>query len=236
MTATRIDTYYQDRLLSNATGIFFENNKRLFVVSSRHTFIDEPSQHTPDEIRIQLHTDADNLAEWTAFSIPLYKDRLSQWRDATDSAGTVDVAAIEVDHDALPKTAVYRPYTLKHLLTSDEEVEIGSTLLVIGYPLGFQDLLHQLPVVRQAGLASSFGLRFQGKGYFLTDARTHRGISGGAVVMRAPEKSRKFGNLPWRLLGIHSARMDMTRDVEVDEALGLNCAWYADILTTLTSD
>jgi len=27
-----------------------------------------------------------------------------------------------------------------------------------------------------------------------------------------------------------------TRDLEVDEALGLNCAWYADILLTLTSD
>jgi hypothetical protein len=25
-----------------------------------------------------------------------------------------------------------------------------------------------------------------------------------------------------------------TRDVRVDESLGLNCAWYADILLTLT--
>jgi len=34
---------------------------------------------------------------------------------------------------------------------------------------------------------------------------------------------------------VHSARLDSgTRDVEVDEALGLNCAWYADILMTLT--
>jgi len=43
--------------------------------------------------------------------------------------------------------------------------------------------------------------------------------------------------LPWTLLGIHSARLDVgTRDLEVDEALGLNCAWFADILLTLTSD
>jgi hypothetical protein len=26
------------------------------------------------------------------------------------------------------------------------------------------------------------------------------------------------------------------RDLELDEALGLNCAWYADILMTLTAD
>jgi hypothetical protein len=43
--------------------------------------------------------------------------------------------------------------------------------------------------------------------------------------------------LPWRLLGVHSSRMDVgSRDSEVDEALGLNCAWYADILLTLTKD
>ena len=37
-------------------------------------------------------------------------------------------------------------------------------------------------------------------------------------------------------LGIHSARMDMGgRDLIADESLGLNCAWYADILLTLTA-
>ena len=41
--------------------------------------------------------------------------------------------------------------------------------------------------------------------------------------------------LPSMLLGIHSARFDMSpRDQQLDETLGLNCAWYADILMTLT--
>jgi len=55
------------------------------------------------------------------------------------------------------------------------------------------------------------------------------------VVMRAPTPGG--GELPWKLLGVHSARMDMlTRDRQQDESLGLNCAWYADILMTLTDD
>jgi len=34
---------------------------------------------------------------------------------------------------------------------------------------------------------------------------------------------------------VHSARMDMgNRDREQDESLGLNSAWYAQILMTLT--
>ncbi|BDT74284.1 hypothetical protein os4_38370 (plasmid) [Comamonadaceae bacterium OS-4] len=67
----------------------------------------------------------------------------------------------------------------------------------------------------------------------MTDARTHRGTSGAAVVMRDPEGDP---HLPWKLLGVHSSRLDMgTRDLKLDESLGLNCAWYADILLTLTA-
>jgi hypothetical protein len=90
-------------------------------------------------------------------------------------------------------------------------------------------------VVRHAVVASSCGLRFQGQGYFLTDARTHRGTSGAPVVMRANEQDTMPGDLPWKLLGVHSAVIDIgTRELHIDEALGLNCAWYADILLTLT--
>jgi hypothetical protein len=43
--------------------------------------------------------------------------------------------------------------------------------------------------------------------------------------------------LPWRLLGVHSMRLDVGhRDLVRDESLGLNCAWYADILLTLTQE
>lgn len=42
--------------------------------------------------------------------------------------------------------------------------------------------------------------------------------------------------MPWKLLGVHSGRLDMLpRDAQQDEFLGLNCTWYADILLTLTA-
>jgi hypothetical protein len=53
--------------------------------------------------------------------------------------------------------------------------------------------------------------------------------------MRIAQPETAHGDLPWLLLGVHSARLDMgTREVEEDEALGLNCAWFAYILLTLT--
>lgn len=234
LTAARILTFDNKRSLTNASGFFYETDGRLFVVTSRHVVMDEPSKHFPNRIEIELHTDAGNLAKSTGFSILLYENGKGAWRQGTDSAGDVDVAVLEIDRRAFPDTALYRAFTPRHLYPPLDPVEVGSSLLIVGYPLGFHDALHHMPVVRHAVLASSFGLRFQGQGFFLTDARTHRGTSGAPVVMRADDADPALGDLPWRLLGVHSARMDVgTRDLEVDEALGLNCAWYADILTTL---
>jgi hypothetical protein len=235
LTAANVFTFEGQRRLTNASGFFFEREKRLFLVTSRHVLMDAPTKHYPDRIEIELHTNRENLAESTGFSIPLYREGKGVWRQGSDTAGQIDVAVIELERAAIPKSTVYRAFTPEHLLQEPDRVEVGTTLLVVGFPLGFHDTLHHMPVVRQAIIASSFGLRFQGRGYFLTDARTHRGTSGAPVVMRATETDRDMGDLPWRLLGVHSARLDVgTRDLELDEALGLNCAWYADILMTLT--
>lgn len=235
LTATRVVTYEGQRSLTNASGFFFERGDRLFFVTSRHVLIDRPSEHFPDRIVIELHTDPENMASSTGFSMPLYRDGKSLWRQGLDTAGEIDVAVIEIERAALPDETVYYAFTPNHLHDPLDQVEVGTTLLVVGFPLGFHDTLHHMPVVRHAVIASSFGLRFQGKGYFLTDARTHRGTSGAPVVMRDPKQGAGLGELPWILLGVHSARLDVgTRDLTIDEALGLNCAWYADILQTLT--
>ena len=235
LASARVCTFEQKRLLTNASAFFFQRDERLFLVTSRHVMFDKPSKHFPDRIEVELHTNPQLMANSTGFSIPLYRNGKSIWRVGSDTAGEIDVAVIEIERSALPKTAVYRAFTPKNLIGKLDQVEIGSSLLIVGFPLGFHDTLHHMPVVRQAAIASSFGLRFQGEGYFLTDARTHRGTSGAPVVMRVTDKDPEHGDLPWMLLGVHSSRLDVgTRDLKLDEALGLNCAWYADILMTLT--
>jgi len=233
LAAARVSTFDGKRPLTGASGFFFERDGRLFLVTSRHVVIDEPSKHFPNRIEIEFHTDATNLTRSIGLSVLLYLDGKSIWRQGKDAGGEIDVAVIELDRKVLPQTAVLRCFTPAHLQRSLQEVEVGAPLLIVGFPLGFHDTLHHLPVVRQAIIASSFGVRFQGLGYFLTDARTHRGTSGAPVVMHSPSADAQ---LPWKLLGVHSARMDMaSRDLQLDESLGLNCAWYADILLTLTA-
>jgi hypothetical protein len=236
LTATRVCTFIGKRLLTNASGFFFERDGRLFLVTSRHVVVDAPSKHFPDRLEIEMHTDPANVTQSIGFSIPLYRSGNSIWRQGQDSGGDVDIAVIELSRAALPASVVYSAFTPRHLNKPIDDVEVGATLLVVGFPLGFHDTLHHMPVVRQAVVASSFSLRFQGMGYFLTDARTHRGTSGAPVVMRVATPDPELGDLQWKLLGVHSARLDVgSRDVDMDEALGLNCAWYADILMTLTA-
>jgi S1-C subfamily serine protease len=235
LTTARVLTFERQQPLTNATGFFFERDSRLFLVTSRHVVHDAASGHVPDRIEIELHIDASNIAQSIGYSMPLYENGVELWRSGIDRAGEVDVAVLEIDRRAFPPTTYYRAFTPAHLALPNGQVEVGTSLLVVGFPLGFHDSLHRTPVVRHAVVASSFGVRFQGEGYFLTDARTHRGTSGAPVVMRAPDVNPEHGDLNWILLGVHSARLDVgTRDMEIDEALGLNCAWYADILLSLT--
>nr|WP_232072618.1 serine protease [Paraburkholderia pallida] len=225
--------------MTNASGFFFTRNDRLFLVTSRHVLIDPPSQHFPDRIEVELHVDRDNLGASAWFSLPLYSGGSSLWRQASDDGGDVDVAALEVWKDRLPPGAVLDAFGPEHLPAPGHTMPVGASVLIVGFPLGFHDSLHHLPIVRQGVIASAFGLRFEGKGCFITDARTHRGTSGAPVVTSAASLrvDGVASSLPWMLLGIHSSTVDIgPRDRDVDESLGLNNAWYADVLMTLTDN
>ncbi|MDR7335646.1 trypsin-like peptidase domain-containing protein [Roseateles asaccharophilus] len=237
LATTRITTFVGSMVKTSASGFFFRRGDQLFLVSNRHVFADAASAHLPDRIEIGLHTDAQDLTRHAVVSLPLYRHGLGQWREATDSGGTVDVAVMALPSGALPADAVLLAFDETHLDDGDEAIAIGDALTIPGFPLGFHDTIHHLAVARHAAIASAYGVRFQRQGCFLTDARTHRGSSGSPVVRRRNAGLPGAAGTGWQLLGVHSTRMDMRdRDLVQDESLGLNCAWYADVLLTLTAD
>lgn len=231
----RVLTFEGRQARTGASGFLFERSGRLFLVTSRHVFFDAQTQHAPDRIEIGLHTDARDLTQVATLSVLLHRDGVAVWRQARDSGGDIDVAVLELDRAAMPSNCVVRAFGPKHLAIGFDLFELGGRLAIPAFPLGFYDTVHHLPVVRQASIASCYGVRFQGQGYFLTDARMHRGSSGAPVLALTVPASA--GRSRWCLLGVHSSRLDMTtRDAALDEMLGLNCAWYADVLITLTAD
>lgn len=232
LAATRVSTFAGPLALTSATGFFFERGERLFLVTSRHVVYDERSAHLPDRLEFTIHTDTTDLTRTAVLSLRLYDQGKAIWRQGRDAGGEVDVATIELDRAVLPSAAVMYCFNPGHLQATLAQLEVSAPIHIVGFPLGFYDTLHNLPVVRHGAIASAFGVRFQGEGYFLTDARTHRGMSGAPVVLRTADA----GPLPWKLLGVHASGLDMRdRDRDVDESLGLNIAWYADILMVLTN-
>lgn len=236
LSCVRLETKSAERTLTNATGFFFERDTRLFVITCRHVVTDPATGHAPDSLCLFVHTDPSNLAATSCMTVALRSGGAMLWREATDTAGTVDAVAVPIDPTLLSSTAHYRAFGVDDLYSAQDGAEVGDPVIVVGFPLGFHDTLHELPVARASMIASSFGFRFDGQGYFLTDGRLHRGASGAPVLKRKPAARTGGAMLPWTLLGVHSARVDSgRRDADADEALGLNVAWYADILTTLTA-
>lgn len=186
---TRVLTFLSGRGLTSASGFLFQRDEDLFLVTSRHVLFDLATGHAPDRIEIELHADAKDLTQLTTLSILLYRDGKAVWRQARDTGGEVDVAALAIHRSVLPVGCVVRPFGPQHIPADFDLFEVGDRLAVPGFPLGFFDTVHHLPVVRQASIASFYGVRFQGQGYFLTDARMHRGCSGSPVLARRERNS-----------------------------------------------
>jgi hypothetical protein len=65
----------------------------------------------------------------------LHRDGQSVWRDATDSGSEIDVAVIWIERAALPQHCVLEAFTPTHLSTVRDNIEVGTALLVVGFPL-----------------------------------------------------------------------------------------------------
>src|SRR4249920_2225055 len=124
LAVTRVTTMFGQRHLTNATGFFFERDSRLFLVTNRHVVLDEASDHRPDRLEIELHVAPENVAMTRQFSIPLYRNQRPVWREARDSAGMVDVVALELERPALPETLLFHAFTPAHLVEQLDQVEV----------------------------------------------------------------------------------------------------------------
>lgn len=236
--AARIETWKKDVQCTNATGFFYLDAGFLYLITNRHVVIDEASGHFPDSIRILLHTDSEDLTANETLTLPLYRDEIPQWREHPQHGALVDVVAVIIADPTMLSTHYLDAFKPTDVLTEQQTLPAGQSVLIVGFPLGFNDTVHNLPIIRQAVVASDFAHPFKGEPYFLTDARMHRGTSGAPVVARlkwATDVAGKFEER-WCLLGIHSASLDVSnRDPQQDDRLGLNCTWYARLVPEIVA-
>ena len=224
--------------IGSGSGFFYTLEDQLYLITNRHVVIDEKEDFYPDEIRVRLHTNPNDVYQNEQLAMPIYESDEPAWREHPSQGANVDVVALPLDTEAVKKKFFIRSLAPSNHIPTDVDIPIGEDIQVIGYPLGFHDALHNLPIVRNATLASVYPVPFQGNPYILIDSRLHSGTSGSPVMTKPTNMIRKadgsttfISRSVGYLVGVHSATVEIpTRDPSQDEPLGLNVVWFASLI------
>ena len=205
-STTIIDLYNDDdRFKGNATGFFFiDDEKHLYLVTNKHVLYGKEYYNNTspiiNKIELILHTDVQNMSKNKKVKIPLFKNNKRIWFEHTDK--TIDVILIPLKLDR----------TKYVILSMDESWIINTNNLIIsfdkifvmGYPYGWYDCVNNLPITRIGHLSSPFKVPFRGsQPIMLGDIETHKGMSGGPVIMELNDYAKIENGKLKRTIGSH---------------------------------
>lgn len=230
----KVLTFREGNGIGNATGFFFLREGYLYFITNRHVVCDDLNQLYPDALQVQVHNDRNDLTSHGELTVPvLDSEGRPLWREHPELGKAVDVVAVPINDPLVITHWHVDTFGPGDLFDEKLGLPLGQEVIIIGFPLGFEDSLHRLPLIRRATLASVYPLPFKGEPYFVTDAWMHRGTSGSPVVAKIFDVATE--NTSWKLLGVHSASLDVSnRDPAQDARLGLNMAWYASLIMAMT--
>ena len=223
--------------VGSATGFFYSHGREIFLVTNRHVVIDEKAGHKPDSLRLKLHRATSAPGRGVNHDIPLYKGSSPAWISHPKYPNPpVDVVVIPLERKAILEGHFLVALSSANFLPSDLSLSTGEDVMAIGFPRGLSDHEHNLPIARNAMIASAFGVPFQGNPHFLIDANMHPGMSGSPVFTRQKSLWRvKSGGTAMMageqtfLLGVHSATLGVKLPTG-EEPLGLGTVWEAQVI------
>lgn len=223
-----------NKLLSigNATGFFFDHAEGLYLITNRHVI--SGNDYFPETVALTLHTDQQDLAQNENYLVNLYEDGEPKWLVHPVNID-IDLVAIPLDYDDITDRFLISSYNNESIFPSNMVLSYGEDLIVMGYPLGLYDEEHNLPIFRNATLASIHPIPFENEPCFLIDSRLHEGTSGSPVVTK-PCIPRRINN-EWALqdqdmpllVGVNSGIINK-KDSESGDLLGLNVVWFASLI------
>lgn len=215
-----------------ATGFFYENEEHIYLITNRHVVIDEKKDHYPKAVKIIIHSSPTRPRVVREVHIPLYDDDMNpMWLEYAHIESTfIDIIAINIQN-VLQKTDILHRWSYNDM-ASRGQIYTHDTLRVLGYPMGFHDTIHNIPIARHATIASPYTVAFQNEPYYLIDANLHEGMSGSPVI--APDSFLRVKNqrMVHSLLGIHSGGWE---DKESGTDLGLGVVWFPHLIHEIIS-
>ncbi len=233
---TIIKTYEKENNQSVATGFFYRiiESDTKFLITNKHVVSEKDSN--PEYIEIRLHKEKEELENFNLIRINLKENGKNLWLEYPDINVYCDVVAIPLSKDTMPIGEYNKFVNSKvNFFTRDNINKIMPAqfgkLAVIGYPKNFYDKIHNLPIYRQATLASQYTINFMNEPFFLIDGKMHNGMSGLPVISSGTATYDTLGFGGNNLFGIFSDEWETG-----GESLGLNTVWYAQILLYITND
>ena len=220
--------------VGSATGFFYTRGDDLFLVTNKHVVRDEEKGVVPDLLRLRLHRDPNDLTNNGDYDVPLYAAGEPLWRTPPDHSAA-DVALLRLNKAKITSTFFIKALSAASFLPENYPLHPGEDVFVMGYPLGFHDEHHNLPVFRNAMIASVYGVPFKTLPLFLTDANLHPGTSGSPVITKpksawvdANGNTHIVTGTVYYLVGVHSGTVAprVTGGIPV----GLGAAWYAKLI------
>ena len=238
LSVAQLETYRGRQQLALGSGFFYKKEDRISYMTNRHMVIEEHKAYRPDSIRLNLHTDPSYMASVKTVSIDLYDaDGRPAWMEHPSRGKAVDVVAIPVSRDQLDGCVVF-PLSRDRQVPDEIVLDLGQDLMVVGFPDGRSDRVHNLPIARNASLASCYMVPFGGRHYMLVDSNLHPGTSGSPIFTKPVFSARRpdgsFTNSDrgtTYLVGMHSAGIREQARGETGKGglLGLNLCWFASL-------
>jgi hypothetical protein len=232
LMTTPVHLFKGAREVSQGTGFFYGNMRAdqpgeidtVFLVTNYHVL----TGHAPkvktaasgDRIRFLLHNDENDLENVRWIELPLYDAHDNPIWVASETYASSDVVLVPLPASTYSRIKLY-VFTEAHTLTPIRiRPTSGATLL--GYPYGFFDRKHWLPIWKTGHVASEPDVDFEGEPTFLVDVSAFPGMSGSPVLAVAngiyeTEEGLMRSGTAHKLLGIFSS-MPVIRRNQPDSA------------------
>lgn len=228
-------------VLGTATGFFYTRNDQLFFVTNQHVVRDDAKGIVPDLLRLRLHTDPNDIGKSADFDIPLYVGDQRVWK-IDQAHPEADIAVIKIDRAQIDGKFFVKAWSSQAFIPKQYPLNPGEDVFIMGYPLGVYDVANNLPIFRNAMIASSYRVPFDGKPLFLTDANLHPGTSGSPVITKPKStwvddqgNTNLVTGTVYYLLGVHSATLGVIPAGRAEISLGLGAAWYAELVEDIAA-
>ncbi len=245
--------FYYQRLApaESGKGPQWRQIEKTWLVTNRHVVLPRVrgKETAPSAFAFHLRRHEGDSLRWDPVTLS-GDDLLKRARFHQDNE--IDVCVIEVldllTEKIKDESAHYQAWFAMHADQlpgkNNITVEVADEAIVIGYPRGFYDQVHLFPIVKSGIIASRWGAPFQGKPYFLIDAKLFPGSSGSIVVSKPQSLAIVEGRIMYAaerqfaLLGIYSGEPFLQEtplefeDMTIVRKSGFNVGivWYAHLI------